>query len=265
MLNNPCFEHIDDIAEITAQYFNDLNLHFFGHITVYPDGRFSFLCSGQDWPRASFHDQKMPPVGFTIYDKIGDQVLFPSMEKGDAFGWTDEITLEAKQRFGILNPMLITRKYNDHFEAYFFDLHCENVYEKYIHLFGHFEQFIHYHKDRSNKIIKKVSENLLVVDDRYLPVDKKIFPTELRTITASSQARKYFLHHNDADITVTAREYQCMALLAHGRQFKSVADELKLSTRTIETHIDRIKTKLNLFSREEIAAVYWNNRIVLGN
>ena len=110
MLDNPCFSFTNDIADISTQFFNELKLHFFGHVSVYPDGKFAMLFSGHDWPEA-FVQQKVPPVGFTRYNQITDSVSFPSMDNGSDFGWSDEATIEARERFGILNPMLITRKY----------------------------------------------------------------------------------------------------------------------------------------------------------
>ncbi len=270
MFENPCFQYIDDIAKVTGQYFKDMNLHFFGHITVYPDGKYSFLCSGHDWPRAHFSDQKIPPAGFTIYDKIVDSVIFPSMDKGSDFGWTDEVTIESKERFGILNPMIIMRKYEDHYQGFFFDLHCENVYEKYVNHFDLFEKFTHYHKDASRKMIEKASKNPLMVDPQYIPQkialpDLELGASFLGETNNQRQPKKYFLRHNNIDVPLSPKEYYSLSLLAHGRQFKSIAEELKVSTRTIETHFERIKKKLNLSNREEIAAVYWKSRILLGN
>lgn len=264
MLSNPCFQHIDDIAEITGQYFNDIDMHFFGHVTVYPEGKFSFLCSGHDWPRFGWVDQNLPPAGFTIYDKVTDGVHFPSMDKGDAFGWSDEVSIESKERFGIRNPMMITRKYFDHLELFLFDLHCENVYEKYINNFDLFEQFIHYHKYKSRKLIEKSSNNLLNVDEQYLHVNAKKLPSKTEHRNALKPQR-YYLRHNGSDIEVTQKEYLCLSLLAHNRTLKSIANELKISIRTVETHLNNLKRKLNTFSLEQIAMAYWNNRILRGS
>lgn len=259
MLDNPCFGYIDDIGGITLQYFDDLDLHFFGHISVYPDGKFSFLCSRHEWPEDHFVQKKIPPVGFTLYDHITDRVLFPSMDKGSDFGWTDEVTIESKERFGILNPMLITRKYHDHYEGFFFDLHGENVYEKYVNNFDVFERFIHYHKDKSKKLIEKVGDHRLLVDDKYIPLKSKNLETP-NVQKHKIQPKRYYLRHNGIEIVVSAREYNCLSRLSHGWQFKSIARDLKVSTRTIETYCNSIKKKFNLTSRKDISDVYWSNK-----
>lgn len=261
MLSNPCFGHIDDIREITSQYFYDLNVYFFGHISVYPDGKFSFLCSRHEWPEEHFVQQKIPPAGFTLYDRITDGVLFPSMDKGSDFGWTDEVAIESKERFGILNPMLITRKYHDHYEGFFFDLHSENVYEKYINNFDIFEKFIHFHKDKSSKLIEKVSAHRLLVDDKYITLKSKN-PGASNFEKHKIQPRRFYLRHGSIEIAVSAREYCCLSRLSRGWQLKSIANDLNVSVRTIETYCNSIKRKFNLSSRKGMSDVYW--RILFG-
>jgi predicted ATPase/DNA-binding CsgD family transcriptional regulator len=53
---------------------------------------------------------------------------------------------------------------------------------------------------------------------------------------------------------LTAREQQISALIARGLTSREIAAELVISERTADTHADRIRTKLGLRSRAEIAA-----------
>jgi DNA-binding CsgD family transcriptional regulator/tetratricopeptide (TPR) repeat protein len=53
---------------------------------------------------------------------------------------------------------------------------------------------------------------------------------------------------------LTKREREVAALVAQGRSNKEVADRLVLSERTVETHVSRILTKLDLGSRTQLAA-----------
>lgn len=261
MLNNPCFRFIDNIADISAEYFNDLPMHFFGHVSVYPNGEFTFLCTKHDWPTAYFADQKIPPVGFTNYDRIVDSVAFPTMDNGADFGWSDAEVIEAKNRFNILNPMLITRKYLDHIETFIFDLHCKNAHEKYFNNFDLFENFMHYHRHQSRKMIDKVNQSPLMVDSSYIVTENSSLPDN--TIDHRLKVKKFFLRHQGVDIALSAKEYECLSLLAHGYQCKSIANELNISARTIEHHLNRIKNKLNLVHRHEIISVYWNSRALI--
>lgn len=265
MTDNILFSFINDVAEISEPFFKDVNLNFFGHITVYPDGRYNFLCSKHGWPK-SFVKQKIPPMGFTFYDTIVDCVRFPSMDNGTDFGWSDEATRQAKEEFNITNPMVILHKFHDHYEGFIFDLHCENVYEKYLTQFDQFEKFMHYFKERTQKLHHKIMGSPLMVDDKYLlkPDFQQADSNEASCIDLNqiSQPKKYFLRHNGMQIVVGKNEYACLSLLAHGKSLKGIAMALNISARTVETHLNRIKTKFNINTKEGLVAVYWHNKLL---
>jgi DNA-binding NarL/FixJ family response regulator len=53
---------------------------------------------------------------------------------------------------------------------------------------------------------------------------------------------------------LTQREREVAALVAAGLTNREIADQLVLSVRTVETHVDRILGKLNLHTRTQLAA-----------
>jgi len=54
------------------------------------------------------------------------------------------------------------------------------------------------------------------------------------------------------EVTLTARELDVLKLIVHGYTNRQVADELKLSVRTVETHRANLMTKLNTKSRIDL-------------
>jgi len=74
------------------------------------------------------------------------------------------------------------------------------------------------------------------------------------------QAMDYALEESDGTEGVTVhsplsrREFDVVQLLAGGRTNREIAEKLFLSERTVEGHLDRIRNKLALRSRTEIAA-----------
>jgi two-component system, NarL family, response regulator LiaR len=52
---------------------------------------------------------------------------------------------------------------------------------------------------------------------------------------------------------LTNQEYRVLALVAKGRRNAKIADELRISTRTVENHLYRIFDKLAVSSRTEAA------------
>lgn len=57
-----------------------------------------------------------------------------------------------------------------------------------------------------------------------------------------------------APTPLTRREEEVVVLVAHGLTNREVADELVLSERTVEAHLDHVRSKLGLRSRAHIAA-----------
>lgn len=54
---------------------------------------------------------------------------------------------------------------------------------------------------------------------------------------------------------LSARERQCLQLVAKGLSAKAIAEELELSKRTVETYIDNVKSKLGCINKTELIVV----------
>jgi DNA-binding NarL/FixJ family response regulator len=52
---------------------------------------------------------------------------------------------------------------------------------------------------------------------------------------------------------LTAREREVLLLIAHGRSNKEIGGELKISERTVKTHVSNIFGKLELSDRTQVA------------
>lgn len=51
---------------------------------------------------------------------------------------------------------------------------------------------------------------------------------------------------------LTKRELDVLYYLLHGSSQKQIADKLNLSVRTVEDHVDHVKTKLNCFNKNQL-------------
>ena len=56
--------------------------------------------------------------------------------------------------------------------------------------------------------------------------------------------------------TVTPRQRQVAALVAQGRSNRQIAEELVITERSAESHVERIRARLGFRSRAQIAAWY---------
>lgn len=59
-------------------------------------------------------------------------------------------------------------------------------------------------------------------------------------------------------VNLTRQERRILALVAQGRRNSTIAAELFISTKTVETHLHRIFSKLGVSSRTEAAIQFWS-------
>lgn len=254
------FDYMHDVSDIVSEYFKEIKLSCFGHNSVWPDGNHTFLFTNHDWPRERVLNQ-IPPPGFTIYDKITDKVIFPAIDKVNSLDWSEDIVNLAKKRFNVHNPMIITRKFNDHYEVFSFNLNSKSAYETYVNNLDFFERFIDYYHDKARRMIERVKKNCLVVNSQYLPSTKT---SHLVSDAHSTKAKKYYFVYDKKYILLSSKEYQCLSFLSHGMRIKGIAQEMDLSVRTVETYIKRVKNKLNLSNTNDLCKAYWENKIMSG-
>lgn len=62
----------------------------------------------------------------------------------------------------------------------------------------------------------------------------------------------YILNRKHSPFKLTEKQENCLFLLLRGRSYKEIAKILAVSPRTIESHIDALKNKLNCYSRADI-------------
>ena len=94
---------------------------------------------------------------------------------------------------------------------------------------------------------KMIVEELAVgITDKAL---RKTFMQQFAVILAASQ-------HNDSQglTNLTVREQEIARLIAGGKSNRAIAEQLVLSERTIEKHVEKIFSKLGFSSRSQVAA-----------
>lgn len=107
--------------------------------------------------------------------------------------------------------------------------------------------------------------NLDILDNLFLEYQDK-FAHELETLNAaqillplrpknSNQTKS----ENPRLDQITARELECLGLISQGKTAKMSAQTLNISPRTVERHIDNIRTKLKLKNKSELIYFYFEH------
>ena len=68
------------------------------------------------------------------------------------------------------------------------------------------------------------------------------------------------MYHNDYFTQLTQRQNDVLRFLAKGARAKDIANELDISSRTVEAHLNNIKKNLGIYRTSDLIRCYWENR-----
>ncbi|MDQ2994509.1 MAG: helix-turn-helix transcriptional regulator, partial [Pseudomonadota bacterium] len=85
-----------------------------------------------------------------------------------------------------------------------------------------------------------------------------IFKMILGVCTKEQLQVTYIVKDSFDDYHLTARESEIMFYLLRGKSAKEIANLINLSVRTVETHLERIKSKMHCHSKSQLIEKAWS-------
>lgn len=141
---------------------------------------------------------------------------------------------------------------NDTHRIYWFASDSSEIYNDLINNLVVFKKFLEYFKKENEPVIKYFQQRKFNISDKkenyFSKDDEKAFFSEREKIN-------YLLHSMgilDKNETITKREWQCIKIFQLGKTASKTGEMLGISRRTVETHFNSIKEKLNINSKSEI-------------
>lgn len=251
---NPSLQYYNELVEFVQKTYAHYDINYFAIGRVYRDGRLHALHSNPDWAIDHLVKNKLPPAGLTNIDELeSNQLFFRSEGYDQKLGWTEGSYLAAKAKFNIRNPLIYFFRNDDYVDQYFIDIHNPDVVNIYLNQQSEIQNIFKTIKYQFKDLINTVSKEPLVFESQYITEQKALAQKK------NPQEQTSYLFHNNQLIKISSREYSCLANLAKGARIKDTASLLKISPRTVETHINAIKMKLNIPSTKELIACYWKS------
>jgi DNA-binding CsgD family transcriptional regulator len=173
-----------------------------------------------------------------------------------------------KKWFNVCNPFLIVDSHKDYMEVVVFATdHADSKnYEYYFNNLDMLKKFKAYFLVQANKLLKEGEGKQLQIltPPKRNNISKEGIPCYPKRIISEDVefknnfvCKRYPLVINGKEYYLTARELKCLSLLAHGKQMKQVASIMQISPRTVETFYNNIKSRLGIFSREQMIDLYF--------
>jgi DNA-binding CsgD family transcriptional regulator len=153
--------------------------------------------------------------------------------------------LEKARQFNIDHGMTFVEPCADGCEFFFIGtaLGRADVMSKYLSNIDLLERFLDYFRVKAKPLIDEASKHKIIIPGKFEAVSQTFCLQDLN--------RTDFLNAI-SPVEFSARELECMRLLAKGYTQKMIAKELGISPRTVETYLNHVKEKTGSYSKGDL-------------
>ena len=239
--NHPSFTETENIKNI-CDPLKLFNISTFANARISKDNEFSSLCN---YPDCLKHYLEQEYHMADISAKNGELNIGPYLmwDLTTARGKTQEM-LNSAADFDYKHIFTIIKKQKNHTDYYHFGTHLNSssINQWYVNNIDKLELFIDYFNKKvtQSKTLKLAYEiTFPIIDAVACQIDtlNSAFNDALKSRNAE------FMRATTTDL-FSHRQYQCIELIIKGYSAKQIAKELDISYRTVEDHIQVVKTKL---------------------
>ncbi|TAK77702.1 MAG: hypothetical protein EPO11_02270 [Gammaproteobacteria bacterium] len=240
----------EDIKEI-CKPLERIGITYFSFVRSYKDGSHVRLSNNPEWTHHYYNREFYNVVLKQVPDAEGN-ILWSSVDRYPLFH-------EASELFNIDNGTVIVLTMEDVTERYFFGSTQLNkkVNYIYIHQIDLLKKFILYFKVTAEKLIKQAEKTKILVSKNKLYEQNSYNNNTLKEFLDDIKIDKVCVRVNGRDFYITTNEAKILSLTKYGYTAKEISKKIGLKQKTIEIYRDKLKAKLDLFTR--------GNLITLGN
>ncbi len=253
-----------EVAKIITPLSNTFNIKHFRYLKIYQDGSRVLLSNFPDCTRFMYeegHYQKMWFDGnFPEYLKEGCHPwdLLSRVEYGRE---KDDFEKEINSVLGLYHGLTFVRKGDGFYENFTFDSNDPNIYHINKDLLMH---FMLYFKANANKLIRaSESEKILA------PITKPLMlkpasadSTKITNFLNQTPINRYYLSGKYSNIYLTTKEVRCVFWLVQGKTAEETACIEGNTAKTVESHIENVKRKLNCYKQTQLISIILDTDIL---
>ncbi len=255
--NHYTVESARKLYNICKPLFEKSEISYFYHTRYYFTGYFYSLNSDAEWYKYFYNNRfyakeeyfiNMPPVYYEFLENY-------DLKASD----------DASYFFGLDNFFVICYKKKTWCDMFGFasKTNIGGMKNFYINNLKLLNQFCLYFKHMANNIILETNRknNLILLPDfigtkkiEFIEKSKidYLWPFDLLP-------NQIYVESGNHETFITKKELLCLYYLTQGRTAKSIAKILDISNRTVELHFNKIKTKLNLNTKDQLIDFFSNN------
>src|SRR3990167_3606233 len=241
-----------DISDICRPLVDYLGIGYFHFRRTFKDGSYLILATNSNWPL--YFIEKNIPIKTPVSQALFNSKIYFCLWQGNI---PDQTLSDAKNFYGIKNAIALVEKNDDYFDSYSFasTINCQNSTDIYINNMDAFSRFVPYFQEKSTRLIKEANKQIIMPPAALKDLNiQKIMSLEL----CDDKKQKFINAINCISFKtklgraiLTKREAECLQHLARGKNRKEIARLISLSVRTVDTHLEKARNKLNCFTNSE--------------
>jgi DNA-binding CsgD family transcriptional regulator len=255
------------LREIVAPLFEYLGFNHFGYSKLQDGNRYMIMCLDSSWTNKYF-----------ALD-LDDQLLFDDLAMPKYSMKTviwdlqpENSMLKSLREYGFHHGISIFYRRDTFIEGWHFGTKPENslINNLYTQNLNYLEDFIVYFQEKAHNLIHGADNDRLAMykNNRYLclsSMDLEIKNLDKEVFLAAVQPNKYLFPTSQGTISLSQTEFECLKGISEGMSAKVIALENQLSPRTVETVLERVKTKFEMNSKVRLIqeykkSIYWHIR-----
>lgn len=245
--NHILYQSARDIRDISAPLDQYFSIKEFTYERIYPNNYKIKLTNQPEWI-SYFYEKSFYLIGDHTIDELKPGLHLTENMKN--MNGSEPIFNSCKAFYQIGDGVLLIDDFKEYKELYWFtsDLNQHRIdFFNNLHLL---RIFTNYFKTEAARIIKQAEQQKILRPIRPEQTLTPHFHSEVNVagFLRSIQSKKYIFNN----LTLTRKELKCAIGLISGKSAREIATQMSRSTRTIEAHIDRIKSKMDCYSKSAL-------------
>lgn len=252
--NRTPFLYAKEVKSICKPLFENTPIDFLEFIRSYDDGSYLTLCTNVLWLEYYFENKLYQDSCFHGNSKnYKKSTIFTDTLKS-----SQNIVQECGNQFHIHYCLASIQPGHGYVDTFIFGTSEKDnkIYDFYLNNMDLLDRFIFYFYDQANDIIiKHLDDKFKFIHSSYIIVKDELKIQDRKPgLKRSLEIDNYILQDRN-QCRLSNREVECLHWIEQGKSCDEVGIILNISGRTVESHLSRVKKKLNCYKTSQLISL----------
>lgn len=246
--NHICLAAENIVRSICNPTLAPVGITFFDYIRVYDNGE-CWLLSNDNRITQYLFEKKIPIIAPAQQEIITNKFWYFVLPMN---GYQKPVH-EVKAYFNLAHFINLVERYHGYVEMFCFGTLSTNegILNFYLNNMDFLEKFKLFFMEKISALVKQCEKNRILLPANMLPPFKGTSCSE-KAIDKKIKNNNPILTNIVPQVTLTKKQEDCLSLIIRGKTVKEIAKFFNLSPRTIDSHINALKSKLNCKYKSDI-------------